>query len=78
MLCPEVPIDTITSEEAARQFLGDKEVGFLQFFNTHRTAGGQQGGNSSALRDLVLGRRLGGIAAQMLGVKCVRVYQVCE
>ena len=46
----------------------------MQFFNTHRM---QQGGSSSALRDLVLGRRLGGIAAQMLGVKSVRVYQVC-
>ena len=73
MLCPEVPIDTITSEEAARQFLGDKEVGFLQFFNTHRTAGGQQGGNSRALRELVLGRRRGGIRTQLTGVQCVRV-----
>ncbi|KAG1678416.1 hypothetical protein FOA52_015183 [Chlamydomonas sp. UWO 241] len=74
VLCPEVvdPSATITSEAAAMEALSHTELGFLQFFNTHRTA--PQGG---AIRGTVLGEHLGAMAAVLLGVDAVRVYQDC-
>lgn len=49
--------------------LSHTEVGFLQFFNAHR-------GGSGVLKDTVLGEHLAAMAAELMGVDAVRVYQV--
>ncbi|GAX78851.1 hypothetical protein CEUSTIGMA_g6289.t1 [Chlamydomonas eustigma] len=70
VLRPDIrdPASTITSIEEARTALKGKDIGFLQFFNLHRT-------NEGMLRTLVLGRRFGGMASQLLDTPNVKVYQ---
>lgn len=74
VLCPEIsdPSASIGNEVEAMQALRGKELGFLQFFNTHRSAA-----PGSPLANIILGPLLGGIAAQLLDASAVRVYQDC-
>lgn len=62
----------MADEAAALRLLrrkGTDEIGFLQFFNVHRS-------HAAAFAGMVLGPALAGTAAQLLGVPRVRVYQV--
>jgi len=63
------PATTITTIEAAKAALKGKDLGFLQFFNTHRS--------SAFISSIVRGKVLAGTAAQLLGVPRVRLYQDC-
>lgn len=74
VLCPpEVSSrqDSITSPQQALQLIashGSSELGFLQFFNLHRT--------QELINQLVRDRRLTATAAQLLGCSKLRLYQV--
>ena len=72
VLCPKVPNPDALSEQEVLAALEGKEVGFLQFFNLHRSAL-----EGSMIHKIALGKRLGGIAAQILDADKVRVYQDC-
>jgi hypothetical protein len=72
VLCPKVPDPDALSEKEVLAALEGKEVGFLQFFNLHRSAL-----EGSMIHKIALGKRLGGIAAQILDADKVRVYQDC-
>jgi len=70
VLCPGVDPGSIKSTtEALRtiQRKGSDDLGFLQFFHMHRA--------SDVVRRLVTGPALAGVAAQLLGVKRVRLFQ---
>lgn len=74
MLCPpniSTKLDSITTPQQALQLIalhGSSELGFLQFFNLHRT--------QPVIDQLVRDRQLAGTAAQLLGARKVRLYQV--
>lgn len=76
MLCPpevgsSIRLDSITSPQQALQLIashGSSELGFLQFFNLHRS--------QPAISQLVRDPQLAGTAAQLLGARRVRLYQV--
>ncbi|KAG2450445.1 hypothetical protein HYH02_004947 [Chlamydomonas schloesseri] len=70
VLCPGVDANEITTEAEARAALqkgASDPLGFLQFFNLHRS-------NETVAR-VALGQELAAVAAQLLGVRRVRVYQ---
>jgi hypothetical protein len=72
VLCPGVDPAAIADEAAALRALrrrGTDAIGFLQFFHLHRS--------SDAVRALVAGPALAGVAAQLLGARRVRLYQDC-
>lgn len=71
VLCPGVKPSSIKNEAQAMAALarhGTDEVGFLQFFHLHRS--------SPVVDAVVRSKRLAGVAAQLLGVNRVRLYQV--
>lgn len=74
VLCPpEVTkdLDRITTPQQALQLIashGSSDLGFLQFFNLHRT--------QPAVDLLVRSKQLAGTAAQLLGARKLRLYQV--
>lgn len=76
VLCPpEVGsssrLDNITSPQQALQLIashGSSELGFLQFFNLHRS--------QPAISQLVRDPQLAGTAVQLLGARRIRLYQV--
>lgn len=72
VLCPDhQDLDSIKSPKQALQLIqrqGNCDLGFLQFFNLHRT--------NAALASLVQNRHLTETAAQLLGVRRLRLYQV--
>ncbi|KAF8057287.1 hypothetical protein HT031_006095 [Scenedesmus sp. PABB004] len=70
VLCPEHPAPGAIATEAEAERLIDAsahELGFLQFFNLHRT--------EPAVDALARSAALAGAAAQLLGTKRVRLYQ---
>ncbi|EFJ47584.1 hypothetical protein VOLCADRAFT_91857 [Volvox carteri f. nagariensis] len=72
VLCPGVDPATLTSEAEVEQALQNHAtdaLGFLQFFNLHRT--------NRAVCQVALGPELATVAAQLLGARRVRVYQDC-
>eukprot|EP00877_Chromochloris_zofingiensis_P011917 jgi/Chrzof1/697/Cz01g25070.t1 len=72
VLCPGVKPSSIKNEAQAMAALarhGTDEVGFLQFFHLHRS--------SPVVDAVVRSKRLAGVAAQLLGVNRVRLYQDC-
>jgi hypothetical protein len=75
VLCPPKVVsrlDSITSPQQALQLIashGSSELGFLQFFNLHRS--------QPAISQLVRDPQLAGTAAQLLDARRVRLYQVC-
>lgn len=71
VLCPDVDPQSVKDVAQAKKVLkrkGTDSVGFLQFFHLHRS--------SKAIWELVSSPQLAGAAAQLLGVKKVRLYQV--
>lgn len=71
MLCPGVDPDLVQTEQKARQLIknkGSDPLGFLQYFNLHL--------DYPSVRRLVLGPELATVAAKLLGVTRVRLYQV--
>jgi hypothetical protein len=74
VLCqPEIGsrLDSITTPQQALELLashGSSELGFLQFFNLHRS--------QPDIQQLVRDPRLAGTAAQLLAARRVRLYQV--
>jgi hypothetical protein len=74
-LCPPGTAEPAAPAEALRLIArrGSDPLGFLQFFHLHRDP------LCPAVRELALGSegRLARVAAQLLGVKRVRLYQVC-
>lgn len=72
VLCPD--FKGLTSLQTAEQALqviqqqGNSDLGFLQFFNLHRS--------HTVVADLVQDSQLPKIAAQLLGVRRLRLYQV--
>lgn len=76
VLCPpdiSSKLDSITSSQQALQLIashGSSELGFLQFFNLHRS--------QPAIQQIVRDTQLAGTAAQLLGTRRVRLYQVRE
>lgn len=75
MLCPPevtASLDAVTTMQQALHLIsahGSNELGFLQFFNLHRS--------QPVIDALVRDRQLTATAAQLLGVKKLRLYQVC-
>ncbi|GFR47152.1 hypothetical protein Agub_g8843 [Astrephomene gubernaculifera] len=72
VLCPGINPATLATEAAARAALAAQatdDLGFLQFFNLHRS-------NEDVAR-VALGPELAAVAAQLLGARRVRVYQDC-
>jgi hypothetical protein len=70
VLCPGIDPATVTSEVAAQRLLENEasdELGFLQFFNLHRQRAG--------VARLAASPALAGAAAQLLGVRKLRLYQ---
>ena len=80
VLCPPEVAERaagLTTVAALQQLLRDHAqdaVGFLQVFNLHRRVESPEG---DAARALVTCPRLGAVAAALLGVPRVRVYQSC-
>lgn len=73
VLCPKIDPTTVTDEAAAVRVLkrhGTDSVGFLQFFNLHKKC--------SAVKQVAFSKRMAGVAAQLLGAKRIRLYQVKE
>lgn len=74
VLCPpEIgsKLDSITTPQQALELLashGSSELGFLQFFNLHRS--------QPDIQQLVRDPMLAGTAAQLLAARRVRLYQV--
>ncbi|KAF6256823.1 hypothetical protein COO60DRAFT_1640423 [Scenedesmus sp. NREL 46B-D3] len=65
-------LGSISSEAQALELIrqhGSSELGFLQFFNLHRT--------QPMIAELVRSQQLAATAAQLLGVKRLRLYQDC-
>jgi hypothetical protein len=77
VLCPpEVAqrAESLTAVPQVQQLLRDQpKVGFLQVFNLHR----RMSAEGDAARALVTCPRLGAVAAALLGVPRVRLYQSC-
>eukprot|EP00882_Tetradesmus_deserticola_P014664 GHRQ01015602.1.p1 GENE.GHRQ01015602.1~~GHRQ01015602.1.p1 ORF type:complete len:266 (+),score=78.70 GHRQ01015602.1:189-986(+) len=74
VLCPghKSQPGSITSAEQAQELIqqhGSSQLGFLQFFNLHRT--------QTIIAELVRSQQLAATAAQLLGVKKLRLYQDC-
>eukprot|EP00798_Chlamydomonas_sp_ICE-L_P003271 gene3271-13295_t len=73
VLCPSfADPNTLMTEEQATEVLraeGTDEIGFLQFFNLHRT--------NSVVKEMVMNLKLARTASQLLGVKKVRLFQDC-
>ncbi|GLC33176.1 hypothetical protein PLESTB_000362400 [Pleodorina starrii] len=72
VLCPGVDPASLTSEAEVRDALQNHatdSLGFLQFFNLHRT--------NRAVCRVALGAELAAVASQLLGARRVRVYQDC-
>ncbi|KAG2486954.1 hypothetical protein HYH03_014451 [Edaphochlamys debaryana] len=70
VLCPNIDPNSIHDEAEAREVLDElatDELGFLQFFNLHRS--------SRTVAQVALGAELAAVAAQLLNCKKVRVYQ---
>lgn len=70
VLCPGADASRVQTEEQALRLIdarGTDGLGFLQFFHLHRA--------SAAVRALLCGPRLAGVAAQLLGAKRVRLFQ---
>ena len=62
------PISTISAAKEVLRKYAQEDVGFLQFFNSHKT--------SKVVRALVHDPVLAATAAQLLGCDAVRLYQV--
>lgn len=74
VLCPDCQdqLGSIRSEAQALALIqqhGSSELGFLQFFNLHRSKG--------LIAELVRSKQLAATAAQLLAAKKLRLYQVC-
>ena len=72
VLCPGVPHQSVRSAAEARRVLArhaTEEVGFLQFINLHRSF--------PEVAALVTSARVAAVAAALLGVERVRLYQDC-
>ncbi|GIL75969.1 hypothetical protein Vretimale_5627 [Volvox reticuliferus] len=72
VLCPGVDPAILTSEMEMREALqkhATDDLGFLQFFNLHRT--------NPAVCRVALGPELAAVASQLLAARRVRVYQDC-
>lgn len=69
VLCPSADPLASTTPDQARKTLAARgaQVGFLQFFNLHRTC--------PSVRALAAGPALAGAAAALLGVRRVRLFQ---